>query len=165
MPKLITLSLCLALLPLHMVVANTITTTLYSTQNPQHSLGTVTFKDTQKGLLILPQLSGLARGPHGFHVHELPSCTQQGKDAGGHFDPTQSHQHLGPYNEQGHLGDLPVLQVNRFGNARSQSLAPRLSTADLAGHSLMIHADGDNYNDTPKPLGGGGARVACGVFN
>jgi superoxide dismutase, Cu-Zn family len=27
----------------------------------------------------------------------------------------------------------------------------------------MIHAGGDNYADAPKPLGGGGARVACGV--
>jgi Cu-Zn family superoxide dismutase len=27
----------------------------------------------------------------------------------------------------------------------------------------MIHAGGDNYSDTPVTLGGGGARVACGV--
>jgi len=28
----------------------------------------------------------------------------------------------------------------------------------------MIHAGGDNYTDEPA-LGGGGARVACGVIN
>jgi len=28
----------------------------------------------------------------------------------------------------------------------------------------MIHAGGDNYADQPAPLGGGGARVACGVI-
>jgi Cu-Zn family superoxide dismutase len=27
----------------------------------------------------------------------------------------------------------------------------------------MIHEGGDNYADEPKPLGGGGARIACGV--
>jgi Cu-Zn family superoxide dismutase len=27
----------------------------------------------------------------------------------------------------------------------------------------MIHAGGDNYSDEPEPLGGGGARIACGV--
>ena len=27
----------------------------------------------------------------------------------------------------------------------------------------MIHAGGDNYSDHPEALGGGGARVACGV--
>jgi hypothetical protein len=28
----------------------------------------------------------------------------------------------------------------------------------------MIHEGGDNYADAPKPLGGGGARIACGVI-
>ena len=29
----------------------------------------------------------------------------------------------------------------------------------------MIHAGGDNYSDTPAPLGGGGARIVCGVVH
>jgi Cu-Zn family superoxide dismutase len=29
--------------------------------------------------------------------------------------------------------------------------------------ALMIHAGADNYSDTPETLGGGGARIACGV--
>ena len=29
--------------------------------------------------------------------------------------------------------------------------------------ALMLHAGGDNYSDQPAPLGGGGARMACGV--
>jgi Cu-Zn family superoxide dismutase len=41
--------------------------------------------------------------------------------------------------------------------------APRLSTDDLKGRAIVIHSGGDNYSDTPRPLGGGGARVACGV--
>ena len=27
-----------------------------------------------------------------------------------------------------------------------------------------VHAGGDNYSDQPAPLGGGGARIACGVI-
>ena len=42
--------------------------------------------------------------------------------------------------------------------------ANRLKVADVKGRALMIHAGGDNYSDQPKPLGGGGARVACGVI-
>ena len=38
-----------------------------------------------------------------------------------------------------------------------------LKVADMEGHALMIHAGGDNYADAPKPLGGGGERIACGV--
>ena len=29
----------------------------------------------------------------------------------------------------------------------------------------MVHASGDNYSDDPAPLGGGGARIACGVID
>jgi len=35
----------------------------------------------------------------------------------------------------------------------------------LHGHALMVHAGGDNHDDHPAPLGGGGARIACGVIN
>jgi len=28
----------------------------------------------------------------------------------------------------------------------------------------MIHAGGDNHSDHPTALGGGGARMACGVI-
>ena len=38
-----------------------------------------------------------------------------------------------------------------------------VTLADFQGHSLMIHAGGDNYADAPKPLGGGGERIVCGV--
>ena len=44
-------------------------------------------------------------------------------------------------------------------------LAPRLKKLDeVRGHSIMIHAGGDNHSDHPAPLGGGGPRMACGVI-
>jgi Cu-Zn family superoxide dismutase len=50
------------------------------------------------------------------------------------------------------------------GTATQPVLAPRLKLADVQGHALMVHAGGDNHSDHPAPLGGGGARVACGVI-
>jgi Cu-Zn family superoxide dismutase len=44
------------------------------------------------------------------------------------------------------------------------AVAPRIKDVSaLKGRALMIHAGGDNYSDAPAPLGGGGARLACGV--
>lgn len=44
-------------------------------------------------------------------------------------------------------------------------LAPRLkSLADVDNRALMVHAGGDNHSDHPQPLGGGGARIVCGVI-
>ena len=64
----------------------------------------------------------------------------------------------------GHLGDLPALYVDAGGQATMSVLAPRLKLADVAGRALMVHAGGDNHADHPAPLGGGGARLACGVI-
>lgn len=136
------------------------------------SVGAVTISESRYGLVFTPALSGLAPGIHGFHVHEKPSCEAQEKDgkkvaalaAGGHYDPAKSGRHGTPWGD-GHLGDLPPLFVEANGNASQPVLAPRLKMADLKGRSLMIHAGGDNHADHPAALGGGGARVACGVID
>ncbi|MCF8053532.1 MAG: superoxide dismutase family protein [Desulfobacterales bacterium] len=103
-------------------------------------------------------------------VHENPDCGPLEKDgkrvpglaAGGHFDPQNTGRHEGPYGD-GHLGDLPPLYADEHGRATLPVLAPRIKVKDIKGRSLMIHAGGDNYSDHPAKLGGGGARIACGV--
>lgn len=135
-------------------------------------IGTVKLSDSEKGLLIDPDLGELTPGLHGFHIHEKPSCgigTKDGKmipglGAGGHFDPEKHDKHAGPEGD-GHAGDLPALEVAEDGSATRILLAPRLKLEDIKGRSLMIHEGGDNYSDSPKPLGGGGGRVACGIID
>nr|WP_269090052.1 superoxide dismutase [Cu-Zn] SodC [Aidingimonas lacisalsi] len=158
---------------------------LQAAQNPQvemhavsadgvgESLGMVQVKESDHGLLLIPELNNLPAGGHGFHVHENASCEPGENDsgemtpalsAGGHYDPDEAGSHEGPYGE-GHLGDLPLLTVNDNGEAATPVLAPRLSVDDLDGRSLMIHEGGDNYSDDPDALGGGGSRIACGVID
>lgn len=139
-----------------------VSSTIYATNDATKPIGTVVFLDTQYGLLITPKLTTLSPGQHGLHLHQHANCGDHGTSAGGHFDPQNTNSHQGPYGE-GHLGDLPALYVDTKGNASTPTLAPRLKTSDLKGLSVMIHADGDNYSDTP-PLGGGGARMACGTL-
>jgi superoxide dismutase, Cu-Zn family len=139
-------------------------------QGLEKEIGTVKASDSRYGLILTPQLSDLKPGLHGFHVHAKPDCSQallEGKSvpglaAGGHYDPANTGKHEGPYGS-GHLGDLPALYVAADGKATLPLLAPRLKVADIMGRSLMIHAGGDNYSDLPALLGGGGARIACGV--
>lgn len=132
-------------------------------------IGTIKFVDSDKGLVIKPKLKDLPPGEHGFHIHQNPACEGAevngiwvpGVAAGPHLDPQHSGMHEGPEGE-GHLGDLPVLMVDESGKAAEESLAPRLTVSDITHHSVIIHAGGDNYSDEPKPLGGGGERIACG---
>lgn len=141
----------------------TIPMSLTTASNSVEKVGTIIAEDTPYGLLLTPNLHGLTPGVHGFHLHQNSSCADMGKAAGGHFDPQSTGSHLGPYTDQGHLGDMPALFIDISGNATMPMLAPRLKEADFKGHAVMIHADGDNYSDVPKKLGGGGARQACGI--
>jgi superoxide dismutase, Cu-Zn family len=139
-------------------------------------LGKITLKESKRGTLLLDLdlMNILPDGTHGFHVHEKGDCGAGMKDgkpvaglaAGGHYDPAKTGKHLGPSGD-GHLGDLPAIYVeideDGFKPVTHTLTAPRLKIADVLGKALVIHADGDNYRDTPLPLGGGGARVACGV--
>lgn len=134
-------------------------------------IGNVTFMDVDGGMDILVDLSGLTPGDHGMHIHVNPTCEpaadKDGKmvpalSAGGHWDPASTGAHKGPDNG-GHKGDLPFITSDAQGKATQKLTIKGLSTKDIHGRSLMIHAGGDNYSDTP-PLGGGGARFACGVI-
>jgi Cu-Zn family superoxide dismutase len=55
--------------------------------------------------------------------------------------------------------------VDDGGHATKGVVAPHLTVEQIRGRSIIIHAAGDNYSDTPVPLGGGGARIACGVIH
>jgi len=133
-------------------------------------IGTIELRDSKDGLVLTPKLSHLSPGQHGIHIHQLPDCRAVEKDgksvaglaAGGHFDPDQTGKHLGPTGA-GHKGDLPFLTADDKGDATKPLVAPHLRMADVEDHAIVIHAGGDNYSDDPKPLGGGGARIACGV--
>jgi Cu-Zn family superoxide dismutase len=128
-------------------------------------VGTVIISETKHGLLFIPNLHGLKPGLHGFHVHVNPNCENNGMAAGGHFDPEKNGKHLGPYNDNGHLGDLPVLVITADGSTKIPVIAPRIKhLSEIKNRSLMIHEGGDNYSDTPIKLGGGGARMVCGVI-
>lgn len=152
----------LTLIFCNIAIAQTTSTKMYSITNGKE-IGTVRFSDSNKGLVIKTHLKNLSPGFHGFHIHTNPTCANNGLAAGGHLDPLKTDKHLGPY-KNGHLGDLPVLRATKNGVADDILVAPRLSVKAIRGHSVIIHQDGDNYSDHPKPLGGGGARIACGVI-
>jgi len=135
------------------------------------TIGTIRAVDTKQGLRLTPLLKSLSPGEHGIQIHENGDCgpgeisgtMAAGGAAGGHFDPDHTGGHEGATGT-GHLGDLPLLTVGADGIARTPITALRLKLGQIKGRTIVIHAGGDNYSDQPEPLGGGGARVACGVI-
>ncbi|EDP6894104.1 superoxide dismutase family protein [Campylobacter sp. RKI_CA19_01116] len=138
-------------------------------KNANKNAGEVVAVQTPYGVAFYPNLQGLESGIHGFHVHANADCGATdkglGMKAGGHWDPEKTDAHSSPWDDRGHRGDLPPLYVEKDGKATNPVLAPKIKTLDeLKNHSLMIHFGGDNHSDHPAALGGGGARMACGVI-
>lgn len=148
------------------VFAATVTVPMYFTKEKGQGaqIGTITLEDQSCGVLIKPDLHQLPNGVHGFHIHEIPNCSDKGMAAGGHYDPAKAKEHEGPYDKESHLGDLPILVVDKNGNATLPSLAPRITVKSIKGRAIIVHVGGDNYSDKPEKLGGGGARLACGII-
>lgn len=147
---------------------------VYLTSNYGHGrkIGVVKFNDTHQGVMVDVALNGLPKGEHGFHAHEYGDCgnivNKDGKmlyagRAGGHFDPHKIGKHLGP-DKGGHLGDFPALIVSSYGEAYNRFFIPNVKASEFRNKAVVVHEGGDNYKDTPLPLGGGGARIACGVI-
>lgn len=161
---------CASTTPATSLNAKSVTVNAVSAQGIGQNIGQIQLLDSPAGLVIQTNLTQLPPGPHGFHIHEKGSCAPAEKDgkmgaalaAGGHFNPKSAPNHGTPLT--GHMGDLPILQVETNGTAKVSLIAPRLKLADVQGLAIMVHAGGDNYSDHPKPLGGGGDRIACGVI-
>ncbi len=133
--------------------------------------GTIFFQDVPGGVWITVEVSGLPDykpvengnqpiGPHGFHIHQYGTCeigdpNDPFQAAGGHWNPTKQ-----PHGN--HAGDFPVLFSNN-GRAQMNFFTNKFKVADLAGHSVIIHENPDDYRS--QPAGNSGKRIACGVIS
>ncbi|MBA2127629.1 superoxide dismutase [Cu-Zn] SodC2 [Hyphomicrobium methylovorum] len=133
-------------------------------------IGTVEISEKSGGgLEFKVDLTGIAPGEHGFHVHTNGDCSAAEKDgktvpglaAGGHYDPDGHKSHKGPAGA-GHKGDLPFLIATDKGVNVVVSVQD-LKLSDVLGRALVVHEGGDNYTDHPEN-GGGKGRIACGVI-
>lgn len=130
--------------------------------------GTAQLFDDGTALRLIVAATGLAPGPHGFHLHTTGRCEAPGfTSAGGHLNPgAKKHGSLGAGGA--HLGDLPNLVAGPSGTATATEALAGARDAVLAeifdadGTAVVIHADPDDYRT--DPAGNSGTRVACGVL-
>ena len=130
--------------------------------------GTVTLTQTNTGVLVRAELTGLPAGGHGFHFHENGTCEPDFEAAGGHYNPTSaSHGFLaegGP-----HVGDMPNVHVPDSGDLTVEHLNAFVSLSPESGNTLfdengtavIVHGGTDDYES--QPSGDAGERIACGV--
>jgi Cu-Zn family superoxide dismutase len=143
------------------------------------ALGVITFTDSGRTTSLHFLLSGLTPGKHGVHIHTANSCSDS-KDAttganvtfggaGPHYDPNDTKNHGGPSvgSDKGHAGDLENLVFDSRGSSFQKSKTQKIvlsgGALSVVGRSIIVHANEDNYTNTPAN-GGSGARVGCGII-
>lgn len=135
-------------------------------------IGRAQFRQGTTGLLIRIEATGLTPGWHGVHIHATGQCAAPFTSAGAHVnhgEPAAPHGLLNP--EGPDDGDLPNIHAAADGSVNAEVFTTRARIAnegpgqwlwDADGSALIIHANPDDHSS--QPIGGAGARVACGVM-
>lgn len=134
--------------------------------------GTVNFEQSEAGapVVVSGELSGLAKGLHGFHVHEFGDNTNGCTSAGPHFNPL-GKEHGAPVDDNRHVGDLGNVEAGPDGVAKvkiSDKLISLTGPNSIIGRTVVVHADPDDLgkggHELSKTTGNAGGRLACGVI-
>lgn len=129
------------------------------------AMGPVHFQELPDGSVeVKVQINNVPPGVHGFHIHEVGDCGDNGNNAKAHFNPTMM-PHGAPDATSHHSGDFGNITANANGEVsttfttRSISLSPGNMSA--VGRAVILHANPDDL--VTQPTGNAGARIACGV--
>ncbi len=131
--------------------------------------GTATFTQSNGKVHLMATINGLSEGEHAIHIHEKGDCSSDdGKSAGGHWNPTdQPHGKWGS-SKGYHLGDIGNFKVDANGVGKVDFSTDEWCIGcndpqkDIVGKALIIHDGVDDF--TSQPSGAAGTRVGCGVI-
>ena len=143
------------------------------------AMGTVEFRDGLGGVVMRLDMSGLAPGWHGIHLHVVGDCSDGAagfKASGGHINPDNvEHGLLNPAGA--HRADIPNILADEGGAVKTEifragvHLSPSEEAAavngpfpliDDDGFAVVVHANPDDH--LSQPIGDSGDRVACAAI-
>ncbi|HEY1025054.1 MAG TPA: superoxide dismutase family protein [Sphingobacteriaceae bacterium] len=100
------------------------------------------------------------------HIHEHGDCGDSGKEAHGHWNPT-NEQHGKWGSSAYHSGDIGNVQLNGEGTGTITLSSDRWTiggdaTTDILNKAIIVHSGVDDYKT--QPTGNAGSRIGCGVI-
>ena len=103
--------------------------------------GTVTFTTVGAETHVTGEITGLAPGEHGFHVHQLGDTTNGCLSTGPHFNPA-GKTHGAPGDEERHAGDLGNITAGADGVATidiTDAQIPVDGPNSIIGRAVVCH--------------------------
>jgi len=100
------------------------------------------------------------------HLHEHGDCSDEGKGAHGHWNPTnEKHGKWG--SGEFHSGDIGNVQLDGDGNGELTMSTDRWTIGgsdqtNILNRAVIVHSGVDDY--TTQPTGNAGSRIGCGVI-
>ena len=118
------------------------------------------------GVEVKIDLLGVPAGVHGFHIHETGDCSNNGQNAGGHFNPG-SMIHGAPDAQSHHAGDFGNVTADDKGEVHMTFMTHSISLTNgqsnnVIGRAVVLHGNADDL--TSQPAGNAGPRISCGVI-
>ena len=141
-------------------------TATFAGTSGQAVAGTARFtRDGDGEVTVVVTITSAPAGTRGIHIHQVPSCGNEGMDAGPHWDDDDT----GPGNHHlpqggGHLGDLGNITIVADGTGRLTFSNPAWTLGDgaltdVVPHALILHQMAD---DGTMPSAG--ARWGCALI-
>jgi Cu-Zn family superoxide dismutase len=130
-----------------------------------HVVGHVSLRQVGDKVTMWVKVWGLAKGPHGLHIHDEGACAGPDfQSAGGPFNPDGARQ----------AGDFGNLTVGKDGTGDltiiSDQITLRGGARSISGRSVLILGAADDLETRPtgspgpRPTGSPGPRIACAVI-
>lgn len=113
--------------------------------------------------IVVPKL---ANKTVAVHIHESGDCGDAGKNAGGHWNPTNK-QHGKWGSGEFHSGDIGNISLDGDGKGTLTLDTDLWSIGgdiqkDILGKAIIVHSGTDDY--TSQPAGNAGSRIGCGAI-
>jgi superoxide dismutase, Cu-Zn family len=113
--------------------------------------------------ISFPQMAGKSVA---VHIHEHGDCSDFGKGAHGHWNPTnEAHGKWG--SSAYHSGDIGNVNLDSKGEGSLTLNSNRWSIGgdektNILNRSIIVHSGVDDY--TTQPTGNAGSRIGCGLI-
>jgi Cu-Zn family superoxide dismutase len=134
------------------------------------TIGQASLVQVPTGVLINLIVNELAPGKHGLHLHSIGVCDPETgfKSAKGHVGKIKgAHGLMNPNGPE--PGDIPNIIIGADGKGEIEFFSSLVSIKgannnllDSDGSTFIIHENSDDH--ITQPIGGAGARVACGII-